>query len=251
MAFLRRFQRAYARLRGRVSSIGGYFNGYPTDGNVEPNVVAQWLFNESSGNAVDVVSGISLPKSGVGALTYSQVASGALFQRISPGILTASDAVFYNSSHQASCDPGTGDFSIELWLASATFNTNKYFFATADGSDKGFELSNNSTTNIRVYTKAEDGTVLDQNFDHTTDFNDGSPHKIRIIWNRGSGRLELLIDGVSKGTRDLTSLAGKTIQTNTVCVGGVTGAIAAAASTFYEIRLSLNATNNAGGPNGG
>lgn len=60
-----------------------YHYGYPAYGRFEIGVVAQWLFEESSGGIVDQVKGLEL--SPMGNPTYNVSATGQ-WVNVSPGI---------------------------------------------------------------------------------------------------------------------------------------------------------------------
>jgi hypothetical protein len=68
-----------------------YHYGYPTYGHFEPCVVAQWIFNESSGGIVDKVSGTVLEPTG--NPTYNVSTTGQ-WEGVSPGITNNINSYF-------------------------------------------------------------------------------------------------------------------------------------------------------------
>ena len=227
----------------------GYHYGWPAGGTSEPNVVAQWIFDEASGNIVDEVTGITL--AAVGSPTFTQTVTG-LYAGISPGIAYPASTQHSNATPDASTYPGTGDFTIEWW-ASTTTATNGYTFAwiAAVGAKGVYNNTNFLTGVAAIAVRSTDSTVVAKNFTMTAGYADGNPHKFRLVCTRAAN-MELFQDGVSLGTQALTTLIGKTIEFEGMTLGGFTGSPTFEMDgTLYEWRLSLNATNNSGGPGGG
>ena len=263
MAKLRSKNRAYNRLATTVSA-SAYAYGWPTAGSSEPNVVAQWLFDEASGNIVDEVASLSLAKnqSGAGAsILYAQTNSD-YSNSLNPGIymksVTGSTDSFYAAD--TSLVIGTASAVLE-WVAS-------YGVANAMGADDAtvFNTTNNSvehgiyvlytnmltTPRMNLYFKASDGTGINSFISLTASIFNTGTHKHRLVLNR-AGNAEYFVDGVSQGTASLGTLSGKTLECSQVNLGSVlSSGVNSLESTFYEFRLTIgNATNNSGGPGGG
>lgn len=230
-----------------------YHEGYPayTGGGTQPDVALQWIFDEASGNIVDEVAGVTLTANG--SPTYSQTVSG-VYAGLSPGI-TGNSGYFRKAGTTAEGVIGTGDATIEVWYEQAVVSGTKYMFACTDDSDgdKGYSATIRTeagTESVALWLKATDGTTVTS----TWTFNpatSGEPSKMRFVINRATGLATLYHNGASKGDVDISSLAGKTIICEDMEMFGVAGAVLQMVGKLYEWRLSLNATNNSGGPNGG
>lgn len=238
---------------GRASGGGelAYHYGYPAYGAFEPNVVLQYLFDEASGNIVDEVAGITLiPDT---SPTYNVTAS-APFAGLSPGITYArTGTVRHKKNPSTDIVIGTSDFTIEIWFKTTASGTgSNYIFYHYDGVGGGVSGFFNTTTNAwRWSVMADDLTTVSSNIALPAGYNDGNIHKIRAVFTR-SGNSVSYMDGVSFGTVSIASLAGKTISlTALVFSGQVSASSLGFLGTLFEFRLSLNASNNSSGPNGG
>lgn len=94
--------------------IGPIKYGYPTGQNPEPNVKAQWLFNEAAGNLVDVVSSYSLDTF-AGTFSYQYAATGR-FTPISPGFNFGENAANHAFGSSALSVGASDDLVIEAWI---------------------------------------------------------------------------------------------------------------------------------------
>lgn len=237
---------------GRASGGGaGYNYGYPAYGPVEPNVVLQYLFDEASGNIVDEVAGITLVPDT--APTYNVAATGA-FAGLSPGITYArTGTVRHKKNPSTDIVIGTSDFTIEIWYKTTASGTgSNYLFDHYDGVGGGVRAFMNTTTGAwRWSAIADDTTSVNSNIAMPVSYNDGNLHKIRTVFTR-SGSSVTYFDGVNIGSVSLSTLAGKTISLTALVISGqVTASSLGFLGTMYEFRLSLNASNNSGGVNGG
>ena len=238
---------------GAAGGEPAYDYGWPSGGTSEPNVAAQWLFDEGSGNIVDEVSGITLVAQGTP--DYSQAITGS-FAGLSPGIgLTATTERFVKGSAEASLNL-TGAFVIEAVVDHQTpADTNSYLFSTWDGvatDQQGVGILYNAVAKVlTLFMKSETNVIVNSGFAGAVDLNDG-PHKLRIAGTLGVSA-ECFVDGVSKSSVSLATLSGETVAAHDVTAGGY------AFSTnntwggdIYELRITVgNATNNSGGPGGG
>lgn len=259
------------RIRPHVPSVKGiYFYGYPHYGTSESNVAAQWIFDESSGAAVDKVSSISLTAGGSNGPAYNVIQTGD-FASLSPGCQfearstaqSSGYAYFAKGSAESTMNPGTGDFTLEMWLVcddlgddadqenvQYIFSTQKSGASPVQGMYVYIDL-NSATKFIVINLTADDSTTLSKTFIVTGALDgDDLMHKLRFVADR-DGNLELFLDGTSEGTQALTTLDGKTIDGNDVIIGASLSLSESTHGSIYETRFSLNATNNSGGPNGG
>jgi len=237
-----------------ASAVGdtGYHYGYPAYGAVEPDVEAQWLFDEGSGSIVDEVSSITLTVDG--SPTFNVTATGD-FAGVSPGITYAhAGQVRHKKNPSTDISIGTSDFTFEWWFkTSDSTNTSNYLFFHHDDATKGiYALLNCVTRNLNFSLKADDGTNVSINYTLPVSFNDGALHKYRWVCDR-SGNGELFVDGTSVGTQDISGLNAKAITLPILCFGSYALAVSnfGIDGTFFEFRISFNLTNNSGGPNGG
>lgn len=211
---------AYSRIAGGGPT--GYNYGYPAYGAVEPNVKAQFLFQEHWSQ----FTGISVSSAGGQGFRYVGT--------------------------PAALAPGTSDFTIEF-VATAT-NTAAYRVM--------WDTGNNAFINggVSVYYSDTDVFVLDAYQTPGSGFSvswtpdativfDGNPHKYRVVADR-DGNAELFIDGVSQGTTSIAAHSAKNIGITRVELGCTAG-VAGWNGTIFEFRQSHNITNNSGGPGEG
>lgn len=249
----------YSNTETKTTDSEGYQYGYPAHGAVEPNVAAQWLLDEASGNIVDEVTGLTIIEAGAGTPTYSVAAIGD-WVNLSPGItIDANQEFFQNAGAAAALNFGTDDAVFEFVKATTAASDTPYVvFDTRDttnvrGWGIGFEPVSKKA---KVFLKAEDDTI--HNITATASavtVNDGVPHKYRYVFDR-DGNFEIFVDGVSAGTTSLATTSGKTINANAVCFPALYSSTTYGnyygLGTYYELRLTVgNTTNNSGGPGGG
>jgi hypothetical protein len=237
--------------KGGQAGGGGpvYEYGWPAE-EAEPNVVAQWLFDESSGNIVDEVSGITL--TATGSPTYS-VDGSSYSVNTTPGIKCIQTTVdgFTKAGNEPTLDIGTDDFVIEFLFAGISGQSAiGFLFDTraGTGDNRGYAIytQGHSTGNLTFLSRATDNTQIYQSINTGIDFRDEVIRKFRYVGDR-SGNLELFIDGVSQGTSSLSSWSGKTVDTFNNAVGTRVDGGVAMLGTLYELRMTIgNATNNSG-----
>ena len=249
---------------GYRNSHGGadtsYQYGHPAGGSTESNVVAQWLFDEASGDIVDEVASLTLADAiaGGGSLTYAEE-NDDYSANLNPGILMHIRAWFAKTLEN-DLDFGTGDGTVE-WVAEyesgATHGatTATVFYTCDDSVANGVYLKYSgitTTPKFDPYIKTADGTLLTGSFTLATDpFGDGLTHKHRFVMDR-SASMEYFIDGVSQGSASMETLDGKTIPASQTLIGvALSSGVNAISGWLYELRVSKNATNNSGGPGGG
>ena len=266
MGLLRRVNRAYERLRFAVVSAAGYHYGWPTAGASEPNVVAQWLFDEASGNIVDEVASLSLTI--VGSPTFSQDTAEysplmALGIRCSPG---ASEATFKIATAPAALDFSTSSGVVE-WVARFDDVTGAGVGGASDGTfwdtrnavaNSGIQVfvtpATSSTGGYQIIFIATDSTTIA--WDLINPHAGAAPwmssvgvsHKWRLVITR-ENNAQLFYDGVSLGTKALTTLIGKSITSSGMSVATRYDQFRPMDVTFNELRFTIgNTTNNSGGP---
>lgn len=233
-----------------------YLYGYPAAQAAEPNVVAQWLFDEASGNVVDEVTSISLPPvTAANTFTYNTAATG-VWAGVSPGIAFGGGttyARFGNDTEKTQLAPGTSDFVVEHVAkldsdASTGYTVIEEIFNGTTGWQWYVQYS--STTNWWFFLAADDGSY-EGGATAKSSIRDGVIHKHRIYCDR-DGVMEYFIDGISQGTHDITSLATKNVSAKRHYIGAVRNGSYPFKGTIYEMRLTVgNKTNNSGGPGGG
>jgi hypothetical protein len=152
---------------------------------------------------------------------------------------------------------GTGNFTFE-WVARydvATAQTTTVFWGLATNG-YALVLQIDLTPNKGYFFfKATDGTTTTwQPTLTTTPLNDAVTRKHRLVASaRGTAGalLTYYIDGVSQATADFSAQNGKTIENEYALFGWNQAVAWRHDGVMYEFRLSLNATNNSGGPGGG
>lgn len=244
-----------------------YGPGYPASGDVEPNVVAQWLFSESSGDIVDEVSGITLTQNETDtSYAYNQTISSGSYAPLSPGIMgdtnPSSIPRFDKASGTSSLDVASGsNVTVEAYFTIASFVANEFigFFCMDPGSEAAglmaFYLAtgaNEAAARLVIYVRSDDGTIhYNELAPNSGLFGSSDPVKLRFVINKSSTS-EIIQDGTSLGTASATGLSGKAITNNSARIGGIWSSLGRMRGvTFYAVRVSHNATNNSGGPNGG
>lgn len=251
-----------------IAKTPAYQYGYPTftANGTEPNVVAQWLFDETSGNPTDEVGSIALTPTQYGSacyITYNSTDGGsAAWAGVQPGIITQgtnNNMYFYINGSATSLNIGTGNCTLE-WISRYNKKNNggtgtSTIYYTCDNSvAHGIYIyydSISTTPTINYWIKASDGTLLSASVSLSTNPFDEQIHKHRVVLNR-SGNATYYIDGVSQGTVSLASLSGKTIECSQVeLLAATNSGVNTLNATMYEFRQSNNATNNSGGPGGG
>lgn len=259
--------RLYRNAPGGAPAPTIYDYGYPTGATVEPNVVAQWIFNEASGDILDQVNSVDLTPTqvGVGQLSYSVPIgySDQTLEDVSPGVclMNRTGNNYTLRSADTSLAMGTGSWTVE-WIASYVTQNNLQNTATIlDTQNNSYEqgvylyydnASHPTTCRFEIYLRdaAASGFYLAGNI-AVNPFLDMKIHKHRVVLDR-AGNAEYFIDGVSMLSGSMAAAAGKDFPCTKFQIGGVTtGQINSIFATFYEFRISANATNNSSGPGGG
>jgi len=233
------------------SGVLSFDYGWPAGGTSEPNVAAQWTFDEGSGSIVDEVAALSLAQNG--SPTYSQSASGP-WSKLSPGIkfVRATADRFYISGAQPSVANGTDDAVFEWVLKlESSANNKELIWNTWAGQGTLIEFTRTATPtyNFDFRLIGPGGTLtIAIPFDGSV-YGDGDFHKWRLALDR-SGNAELFLDGATQGTADVSAHAANDIPAQAIVLSGAFGE--ELDMTVLEYRLTIgNATNNSGGPNGG
>ena len=236
---------AYGWLVGGASAPLTYSYGYPAAGLVESNVAAQFLFNVASGNLTDQVGGSEVLVVN-STPTFSQ-AVGGLHAGISPGILYDANTEYHRKGSASTVmSLGTSDFTVEIWFSS-TASADAILLTTRGWvSGDGYEVEIlPGSTSISSYWQATDNTNVTstKSYGAATPL-DGNPHKIRITGDR-NGNLTTYLDETSLGTTAFSGLDGKDLAADDITMGTAIGAGAKTLTgKLYEVRLSLNLTNN-------
>lgn len=237
-----------------VARSTGYTYGWPACGSCEeePDVVLQFILDESSGSIFDEVSSFELVPTG--SINYGQEASG-LWSELSPGIsLNSTTSRFYGGLTSA-YDLGDGeDFVLEAAMTVPVSERNYQMLFSTGGptfATPGFTVQNaNAGASGRIEFRDDAGSVnLYAGINLDKDYRDGDMHKWRWIGTIG-GELELFVDSVSQGTFDLSSLSGKTIGSYFMYLLGWGNATWYSDAELHELRLTIgNKTNcsNSGG----
>jgi len=233
-----------------------YHYGYPAYGDEETGVVAQFLFDEFSGNIVDQVSGLTVTASGSPGY---RTASTGLFSGINPGItfngLNPGGSFFQKNSATTELDIGTSDFVIEWWSTEESPNTvngDRFIFSTWK-TGNGVELYWSGNDLVFFMQGNAGANSVQMNTTLTSLLNDGLIHKYRLSGSR-AGSVVLYVDGVEKNSMVMTDLIGVNVTAGLLVFGQTEppGAGAEYKGTLYEFRVTVgNATNNSGGPGGG
>lgn len=252
---------------GGSAPVVAYDYGYPagSGGGTEPDVVAQWIFDEASGNILDQVGSVDLTPTQVGATSYIQYNAAIGYQSttyggVSPGVFVlnriSNSWIFYSAD--TSLAVGTGDATFE-WVAQYLPRNNAQADATIYYSCNNSVLQGlywyydqcTTTPRFNFYIKASDGTTLTSTTVLANNPFDFKVHKHRIVLNR-AGNAQYFIDGVSQATVSMAGLVGKTLPcSQLILMGATTSAVNTLAGTLFEFRQSANATNNSSGPGGG
>lgn len=242
-----------------------YNYGYPAGvgSTVEPNVVAQWIFNEASGDILDQVNSVDLTPTlfGSGAISYAVPIgyTNTAAETVSPGVclLNRIGNGYALLSADTSLAMGTGSWTVE-WIASYVSknnlnNTATVLFTQNNSYEQGvylyYENAQSATCRFEIYLRdaAASGFYLAGNI-AVNPFTDMKIHKHRVVLDR-AGNAEYFIDGVSMLSGSMAAAAGKNFPCTKFQIGAdTTGAVNPIFATFYEFRISANATNNSGGP---
>lgn len=260
--------RIFGSQGGGPPGVEPYDYGYPAGmgGGVQPNVLAQWIFNESAGDILDQVGSADLTPTlvGIAGLSYSVPIgySDPSFELVSPGVffLSRTSNAYYLQSSDTSLAPGTGDFTIE-WIAQYVNKNNLQstaaVFATCNNSlEQGiyfyYDNAQSATCRFEMWLKATDGTLFYLAGNITANpFSDMKIHKHRIVLDR-AGDAQYYIDGVLQLSGSMAAVVGKNFPASQLHVLAVTSSgINSLCATMFEMRVSGNATNNSLGPNGG
>lgn len=211
-------------------------------------VVAQWIFDETSGDIVDEISSITLADQGTPS--YDNTITGD-FSCLSPSIDTSSGG-FTKASGEATIDPGTSDFIME-WVATRDSGTgNQIVFETDTSNNGGWQIFwNASATALRFFMRTDGPTTIDRTITFTDVTGDGEYHKYRVTFDR-DGNIEGFLDGVSQGTGDMSGGDGESFVSVTVSIGQTSNNTLRYDGKFAGFRMTIgNLTNNSGGPGGG
>lgn len=236
---------------------GIYKYGYPAYGNAQPNVKAQFLYDEMAGDLIDTVAALHVPGRGLNNNVYN-VPVGGDYASLSPGISVndAGNKGFATTVNIAALNiAATHHVVIEWWLTAAFISTGYHWSFGDQAGSANYQVLfyQDSATHVQAVFLADTAESLSVGFNITA-ISATIPSKFRLVLNR-SGNLELFQNGVSKGTASAAAIAG-VVFTNTGL--GVPGQFndgdAIINGTFFEWRASIGTdvlSNNSGGPSGG
>ena len=241
------------RYRGDEGAVVGYQYGAPAgaggDGSSD-DVIIQLVFDEPSGaieSTVDVTDTVAAVGSGQ---TYGVGATG-LFVPLAPGITTLDRDDAFAEDSLGFTAIGTSDFTLELWYKSSDA-TGSYGLVvttwTIAGTDSTrFYFSHRATSDVIEMALDNTSTTMAQPVGTHAD---GVIHKYRVTFDR-SGNAEVIFDGSSLGTFSIAAESATSIVSSSLQVGGFQSFASGNETTYYELRISKNLTNNSGGPGGG
>jgi hypothetical protein len=242
---------------------GTYGYGEPagtsgTDGG--GTVVAQWTFEEASGDVVDGVNSIAVPVVGI----VPRLMQANAFFNGAVGASTGWSGYFSTTTDPTAINPGTASFVLEC---TAIFNTwatssEQYLIDTKQTiSTSGFHLSyytGVAQTDVIFYVVASDGSAS-QAYWPTIAASRVLPVdgvvKFRVAVNRSvsPATATLWYNGTSFGAKTLTNITSlKSIEPTAVTFGRRTDFDRIAFCIMKEIRITTGTTTaNSGGPGGG
>jgi hypothetical protein len=252
----------------------GYDYGSPagaggTDGG--GTVVAQWIFDEATGNAVDEVNSVSCAPSSATAWAYG-IPTDDYFLAGATGMYSPAPGIKLSNGNAAvaALDLGTDNFVVEIIARPVNiFNlgggTNPHLIGWQGASGAtGFNFLYSAITaspNVSFTLVASD--LTSRTITWTNPHAGASPFttyawsKWRIIVaraaNSGSGSVEVVYNGTSWGAVNFSSgLSGKDVNCSGVNLFGRWDAFRNTSGILGEIRVTKGTTTaNSGGPNGG
>lgn len=225
--------------------------GYPTAGRYEHGVVAQWLFDEASGDIVDEVGGITLTATGAD-LTYA-VPTTAYSAAMPTGISNSGTSYFTKAGAESALNIGTASASIEFVLAADAAADGAVFDFRNDSATptSGFSFSiNRATATWTWQLVATDGTTVTRSAATLpASVTSGGLCKHRLSIDRSYNRVHYFINERFIDSTAIATLNGKSINCenifllrNATTAGSVTGALT-------EFRQSVGSCmTNSGGP---
>jgi len=248
-----------SRSKGIYSEVNGgsgglYEYGWPAAGELESDVVCQFLFEESSATLFDEVYNIgATPKVSGAYPAYSQSVGGDWVD-LSPGVAYHKDAWHEKTVPSASLGPDTSDVTFECVAKIDNGATaNGYVWTTMDSAaaSGGVNFIWLTTPQFWISTRSSTNTVVTTKLNDTIGVNDGQIRKYRIVMERSVNQT-LYVDGNSLGSGNIASMSGGTIPNYQLGMGmQYNSGDVTLRGTLYEWRQSNNKTNNSGGPGGG
>lgn len=225
---------------------GDKYYGFPTYKNYEPNVAAQWLFDEASGSFVDEVSGLTCAARQTAA-TYNVTATGS-WAGVSPGVTfdySVNNNYYWNTGLTTELDTTTEDMTLEAVVKMAEWPVGEPLYIYGE-SPYGVTIyaAQQTSANYRWVVNFITDDATNVGFAllgmpaFTTDI-----IKVRVTLDR-DGNAEVFVDGASMGSSSISAADGKAISPIRVVLGGAYATAEAFRGSIFEIRKSLNATNN-------
>jgi hypothetical protein len=230
-----------------------YHFGWPVAGSSESNVACAFAGGHGlgsasdGGNMVDAVGSVEIGK--VGAPTYDVVATGDWGQT-TPGVTFTNTAYFQKAGGDACFNIGTSNATVEFLYKTTVSGNDKEIFWHGVSSGYYCQMVTLPANQFNLGTKGTAGTSVVFAAAAPANWKDGDIHKFRWVMTR-AGNQEAFFDGLSLGTGSMATVNGSSLNPDIACFGNYTGGGYSFSGTLFEWRLSLNATNNSGGPNGG
>lgn len=216
----------------------------------DPDVVALWNFDETSGEFIDSINSLELARLGTTSIAnYSkyevnkhQVTDGGPLKNIAPGYLGLQQRLG-ETGVNSTLSPGTGSLTLEFYGQFANDQSVSYVstgYDLADGLSFFLYFTRDGAFFARIY--ANDGTFVTASTGNLYKFTNMECNHIRIAYDAGS-TLKIFLSGVEIASASAASLSGKTVELDDVYFGG-TSSGNSAPSLFYQLRISHNATND-------
>jgi hypothetical protein len=238
-----------------------YDYGWPAGGTEEPNVVAQWTFEETSGNIVDTVKGVELELTGSPNMNFGL--SPTLFPEffnISKGILYNETAYHMLAGANTDFDINTTNFVFE-WIMydTQTYNGTTVFDVTDAGTGRGYRFGTmGGSRQTFFYGRAEDDTTVSVsvNWGSTTNVPLDirlKPVKFRLAGNWSTNLISVYVNSVLTGTINISTLNGKDLKCYNLVVADEISHnnFKSLYGALNELRITIgNDTNDSGGPEG-
>lgn len=225
-------------------------------------VVAQWTFQETSGNITDGVNSIVLTKVNGTSFIYEAPVSYE-GENITKGIningatgLGGTVGYWQNGSSQSVMDIGTGSAVFEF-VCSTQLSGNHFTLDCRDSSaspTRGYSFGLNHGSFMRYNMYGDDGTFRSADMVTVSDkrWGAGQLSKVRIVINRGDNTLKIYINGTLLASSTISTLSGKYISNRGVTLGANRGGTQNCYMTFCELRMTTGTTTaNSDGPGGG
>lgn len=220
-------------------------------------VVAQWIFEEASGDAVDAVNSISVGTNG----TCQRLMETDTFRAGTFGAATG-QYKFTTNTDPTAMNLGTNSFVVEAWWIQNTWGTASeqfpFDFRQTVSGTAGFAASFGSDGTVLFYLEADDGSA-NSTFWASVFTADSIPvdgvQKMRFIVDRSGANatITLVYNGTTFATKNFGLITSAlTISPTAVNLGGRYDNFRNVYGIMKQVWVvSGTTTANSGGPNGG